>query len=658
MKKNYRLKSALALSLLSLGLLGSVAAADQVNVQILGVNDFHGALTSTGSAYMENGQKVSGAGTAALLSSYLNQAENDFLNNNAGGVSIRVQAGDMVGASPANSGLLQDEPTVKIFNAMKFQYGTLGNHEFDEGLDEFHRIMTGQAPTPGQFASVVDSYPHEASQQSIVIANVVDGNGNVPFADWKPYDIKEIQVGETTEKIGFIGVVTGEIPNLVLKKHYENYTFLNEAETIVKYAKVLRDQGVKAIVVLAHIPATSSADQAQGEMATIMQNVQAKDPENSVDIVFAGHNHMYTNGTVGTTRIVQATSQGKAFANVTGTIDTTTHDFTTVPTAEVKAVDPNGGLAPDASIQTIAADADARIKPVTEARIGTATPAETITREVDKDKESPVGKVITIAQLEMARQAGYAADFAMTNNGGIRADLDVQADGTITWGAAQKVQPFGNILQIIDMTGQDIIDVLNQQYDEEEKYFLQISGLKYIYTNNEDPAQPYKIAKAYKADGTELDPAATYKVVINDFLFGGGDGFSGFTGKHLAGAISSDTETFVNYIKDLDSKGQAVTVPADKVKTYMTAEELSKLEQGTTTTTTSSSSTVQTSTSQTQPTTPSETPEPSTTPEAKKVGKTQKILPRTGQEIINFLPLAGLGILVGLIRFKSKAKKS
>ncbi|CRH88970.1 Endonuclease YhcR precursor [Chlamydia trachomatis] len=655
MKKHYSVKSALALSLLSLGLIGTGIAADQVPVQILGVNDFHGALTTTGSVYLENGQKVSGAGTAALLSSYLNQAEANFLATNANGTSIRVQAGDMVGASPANSGLLQDEPTVKLFNAMKFQYGTLGNHEFDEGLDEFHRILTGQAPTPGQFGSVVDSYPHEASQQTIVIANVVDGNGNMPFADWKPYDIKEIQVGNSTEKMGFIGVVTGEIPNLVLKKHYENYTFLNEAETIVKYAKVLRDQGVKAIVVLAHVPATSSADQAQGEMAAIMQNVQAMDPENSVDIVFAGHNHMYTNGTVGNTRIVQATSQGKAFANVTGTIDTTTHDFTAVPTAEVKAVDPNGGLTPDAAIQAIADDADARIKPVTEARIGTATPAETISREVDKDKESPAGKLITTAQLEMARQAGFAADFAMTNNGGIRSDLDVQADGAITWGAAQKVQPFGNILQIVDMTGQDIIDVLNQQYDEEEKYFLQISGLHYIYTDQDNPAQPYKIAKVYKDDGTELDPNASYKVVINDFLFGGGDGFKGFVGKNLSGAISSDTETFVNYIKDLESKGHAVTVPAQKVKTYMTADEVAKLDQKDTPPTSSSSTSTSTSAAADDPVEPSVS---SSNPNQTNSSKNKKVLPRTGQEAVTILPLIGLSILLGMISFKSGSKKS
>lgn len=87
--------------------------ADQVDVQLLGVNDFHGALDTTGSAYMPEG-KVANAGTAAQLDAYMDDAETEFKQASPEGTSIRVQAGDMVGASPANSGLLQDEPTVKF----------------------------------------------------------------------------------------------------------------------------------------------------------------------------------------------------------------------------------------------------------------------------------------------------------------------------------------------------------------------------------------------------------------------------------------------------------------------------------------------------------------------------------------------------------------
>lgn len=621
MKKTYTLKSRIFLGLTLASLFGGTALADQVEVQILGVNDFHGALSTTGSAYMENNQRIANAGTAAQLAAHLNKAEADFLAGKPNGKSIRVQAGDMVGASPANSGLLQDEPTIKVFNQMGFDYGTIGNHEFDEGLAEFNRILTGQAPQVGLFNPVVDQYPHEASTQKIVVSNVVDAAGQLPFDNWVPYAIEEVKVGDKVEKIGFIGVVTTEIPDLVLKKHYENYQFLDEAETIAKYSKTLSDQGVNAIVVLAHVPSTSVNNQATGEMADIMTQVNQLNPSNSVDVVFAGHNHVYTNGIVGTTRIVQATSQGKAYANVIGTLDTETHDFTTVPEATISAVDPNNGLTPDANVAATVADADARITTVTAAKIGTATPAQTITRDVDENKESPVGRLITTAQLEMAKKAGYNVDFAMTNNGGIRADLDVQADGTITWGAAQKVQPFGNILQIVEMTGQDVINVLNQQYDQDEKYFLQISGLNYIYTDAQNPVtgQKYEVYKAYTPDGKELDLQATYKVVINDFLFGGGDGFSGFTTATLSGAIDADTETFVNYIKGLESTGQSVTVSTTKVKTYKTAEEIQALNQPTPTVTTTAANTTTTSTVTTTPPTTTQVQNPKTETKAKAV---------------------------------------
>lgn len=110
------------------------------NVQFLGINDFHGALSTTGSAYLENGQKFSNTGKAAMLASYLNKSEKEFLaDGGENAKTFRVQAGDMIGASPANSGLLQDMPTIIALNRMGFEIGTLGNHEFDEGLAEFDR---------------------------------------------------------------------------------------------------------------------------------------------------------------------------------------------------------------------------------------------------------------------------------------------------------------------------------------------------------------------------------------------------------------------------------------------------------------------------------------------------------------------------------------
>ena len=544
-----------------------------VPIQLLGINDFHGALSTTGSYYDATGNKTSNAGTVALLAGYFNQAETAFKAQNNTGKTLRVQAGDMVGASPANSGLLQDQPTMRILNQMKFAVGTLGNHEFDEGLGEFNRILTGTKPDPSSgFLPIVKEYNEDYSQDELkggfdlVIANVHEKDGSIPYG-WKPYTIKNVGTATEPINIGFIGVVTTEIPNLVLAEHHKDYTFTDPAEEIVKYSKELVDQDVNAIVVLGHTPSVQgSGETVSGETAEIMNKVKQTDPDNSVDAFFAGHNHVYTNGVVGNTRIVQSTSQGKGYIDLRGEYDPATKDFASTPKATVSAVDPTKGIAKDAAIEEIVADADTRVAQVTEEKIGSADKAEDISRTVNEMGESPVGNLVTDAQVYMANKNGVPVDFAMTNNGGIRDDLKVKPDSSITWGAAQAVQPFGNIMQIVEMTGQQIENVLNQQ---DEKYFLQVSGLKYTVEKN-DTSSVVKEMK--KADGTPIEADKTYKLIINDFLYGGGDGFSEFTNAKLTGALDPDTETFIGYIKDLEAKGQKVSAAIEGRKTLATTE--------------------------------------------------------------------------------------
>lgn len=564
-------------------------AATTIPIQMLGINDFHGSLSTMGSYYGADGSKISGAGTAALLAGYFNQAKSKFLAANSAGKSLRVQAGDMVGASPANSGLLQDQPTMRILNQMKFDVGTLGNHEFDEGLGEFNRILTGTKPDPGSgFYDIVNKYNTDYNQEQlkggfdIVIANVREKNGSIPFG-WKPYTIKNVGTEAEPINIGFIGVITTEIPNLVLAEHHKDYTFTDPAEEIAKYSKELVDQKVNAIVVLGHTPSVQGAGESvSGETADIMNKVNQANPNNSVDAFFAGHNHVYTNGVVGNTRIVQSTSQGKGYIDLQGEIDTTTKDFVSTPKATVSPVIKADDITPDAAVQEIVDDADSRVKEVTDKKIGTADKAEDITRTTNEMGESPVGNLVTDAQVYMADKKGQPVDFAMTNNGGIRDDLKVQVDASITWGAAQAVQPFGNIMQIVEMTGQQIKNVLNQQ---SSKYFLQVSGLKYTVEKNPDTSDadhPYVVKELTKSDGTVLKADETYKLIINDFLYGGGDGFSEFTNAKLVGALDPDTETFIGYIEALEASGEKVSAAIEGRKTLAVidpvAEETEKIK--------------------------------------------------------------------------------
>ncbi|MGX7262830.1 5'-nucleotidase C-terminal domain-containing protein [Enterococcus crotali] len=547
---------------------------EKIPFQILGINDFHGALNTTGSFFDDGGKKIANAGTAPLLAGYLNRAQEQFASENNGAQTLRVQAGDMVGASPASSGLLQDEPTIKVLNQMDFSVGTLGNHEFDEGLHEFNRIMVGGKPLNDPYG-ILTAYPREASKTEIVIGNVVKkGTEEIPFG-WKPYTIKEVGTTNNKVKVGFIGVVTTEIPNLVLREHYEEYDFLDEAETIAYYSSKLKEEGVNAIIVLAHIPATSKGDTVNGEAAEIIDKVNEIYPENSVDAFFAAHNHQYTNGVVKKTRVVQSTAQGKGYIDLQGTLDPNTKDFTETPKAKVLPVDPAAKDVPkvDVKVEATVRDAEERVASVTNKKIGTAKEKGPITREVNDSKESPLGNLITDGQVAMAKAQGIDADFAMTNNGGIRADLIVEENRDITWGAAQAVQPFGNIMQVVEMTGTQIEQVLNEQYDEEERYFLQISGLNYTYVATEAKEQPFKVHEMFKADGTPIQADQIYLVVINDFLFGGGDGFSAFTGAKLVNAIQPDTETFIGYIEGKEAAGEMIAASVEQRKKLVDPSE-------------------------------------------------------------------------------------
>ncbi|MBC2105550.1 5'-nucleotidase C-terminal domain-containing protein [Listeria booriae] len=540
-----------------------------VPVQILGINDFHGALDTPSSSPLG---KIGGAD---YLATNLNNTEASFLTangltDNTAANSIRVQAGDMVGASPAVSGLLQDEPTIKVLNRMKFEIGTLGNHEFDEGLAEFKRILDGGDTT--DFNEITQNYDHEASDMSIVVGNVVKkSDGTIPYG-FKPYEIKNMGGVD----VGFIGVVTTEIPSLVLANHIQDYNFLDEAETIAKYSAELQAKGVKAIVVLSHVPALTPGNPTNGEGSVsgaavdMMNKVNQIAPDNSVDLVLAGHNHQYTNGKVGNTRIVQSYNNGKAYSNVTGVLNKTTKDFEATPNAEIKYNLQD--VTPDAGVRSVIDEAYALVNPVISKPIGQMDSA-VMTRDTNADNESPLGNLITDGQREMAKKAEIAVDFAMTNNGGIRADLvGTAANGSyaVTWGAAQAVQPFGNILQVVELTGADIVEALNQQYDESEKYFLQVSGLTYTYTKND--AGEKRVVDVKKEDGTKLDESATYRVVINDFLFGGGDSFSAFTKGKQVDVIDPDTDTFINYIQ---SQTKLVTPELGR-KVFKTEAEIAK----------------------------------------------------------------------------------
>jgi len=162
---------------------------------------------------------------------------------------------------------------------------------------------------------------------------------------------------------------------------------------------------------------------------------------------------------------------------------------------------------------------------------------------------TPLGNLIADAQ-----RAALGTDFAFMNPGGIRNDLvfaatannAADADGLALWGELFQIQPFGNVLVQLNLTGQQIYDLLNQQFAVNR--FLQISGLTYTWDNSLPAAS--RVVEVRK-DGVAIDKTASYSVTANNFIVGGGDGFSVFlsgTG-NLVGPI--DLDAFLTYVASL-----------------------------------------------------------------------------------------------------------
>lgn len=547
---------------------------NDIPVQILGINDVHGNIDTTGKTWIGY-RSYQNAGNAARLAGYLNNAESDFKQKNPNGTSIRVEAGDIVGASPATSSLLQDEPTMHALKEMHIEIGTLGNHEFDKGLDEFDRILEGKAPKKGQFNQEEQDYPHENSGIQIVVANLIrKSDGQIPFG-WKPYLIKEVESNGKKSKIGFIGIETTDLPKLTFAKNLKDYEVLDEAESIAKYDKILQDQGVHAIVVLAHTGVETYKGKTEGDAVKILQKLYRIDPDNSVDLYIAAHSHQYADGAVGNTKIVQAASFSKAYDDSIGYIDPSTNDFVKgsllTHVYPVMSSTDDKDIKADPDVEQVIKDAQQRTSKITNSVIGKAEKAKDITKDLNSDTENEVGDLVVDAQLAEAKREGIAADVALTNGGGVRSDLKVDPDGSIKWKSAQAVQPFSNQLQVFEMTGKQLYDVLNSQYDatNEDRYYL-LSGMHYVYTTQNDKAFPKKIAVLYDSNNHPVDPNKVYRVITSNYLV---DSTKQFKGAKKVADIGVDTDIFVNYLKHQTEAGKLITAPILNRKKEVTPEE-------------------------------------------------------------------------------------
>jgi 5'-nucleotidase len=340
---------------------------------------------------------------------------------------------------------------------------------------------------------------------------------------------------------------------MVMSSGVSMLEFTDEADAINEQVKTLKRQNVHAIVVLLHQGAYQTSY--DGPTDPSKNTLTSADPlmnildrlDDDVDVVVSGHSHSFTNALVknahsSTFLVTQAYSAGTAYADIQLGIDHKSKDVVSKSAAIYTTwADAGPGLSPDPKVSDLVAAADAKVAPLTQQVIGTA--AAEITRTQNDAGESALGNLIADSQ----RQA-MGTDFAFVNPSGIRDDIHV---GSVTWGQLYTVQPFNNILMKINLTGQQIYDVLNQQYASPSQPYtkmLQISGLTYTWDNNLPVGN--QIVEVRK-NGTPIDKTAVYTVTVNNFLQGGGDNFTVFKSGTNPVVGPVDLDALVSYVKGL-----------------------------------------------------------------------------------------------------------
>ena len=546
MKKNKVYVLVIVLALLSAVMLTPAAAAGKpasVTVQILAVNDFHGALDPSLTKPSSTNQTTwYYRGGAEYLANFVKTAAGTNLN------TVKVSAGDMIGASPLLSSIFHDEPTINAFNLMGFEFSAVGNHEFDEGWQELLRMQNGGChPIDGCIPGVP---AFTGAEFNYMTANVIRlDNGQTLFPSFMVKQFGNI-------KVGFIGISLESTPTIVVPSGVAGLEFQPEVDAINYYVKYLKDtEGLKAIVVLLHDgagagPTINTCNTSDPFFANVVMQI---DPE--VDALITGHSHNAYNCQITVKKnyepmlVTSAGYNGRYLTEIDLTIAGTNGQVIARTATNIPVETPYLSAVPDADMTALLAPYRAIAVPIANHVIGSIT-ADIKRNSLDSTAESALGDVIADAQLEAtAPAAAGGAVVAMTNPGGIRTDLIYaqsvgEGDGNVTYGEAFAVQPFSNTLVTMSLTGAQLKAVLEQQATAAKT--LQISA-SLTYTWTKSAAAESKVSNLM-INGVAVNPTATYRVTVNNFLAAGGDGFTRLTAGTDLFTGGVDLDAFVNYI--------------------------------------------------------------------------------------------------------------
>jgi len=509
------------------------------SVQLLSFNDYHGHLEATdGPLSKSQDPTQTPVGGAEYLSSKLSE-----LRAKVGDAdSLTVAAGDLIGGSTFLSGMFHDEPSVESLNTMGLDVSSVGNHEFDEGTTELLRMQDGGChPKDGCY---FPDQPYPGADFTWLAANVVrkdTGKTLLPGTSIKTVN---------GVRVGFIGMTLEATPTLVSPAGVASVDFKDEVQTANAQAEQLKAQGVKAIVVLLHEGGyqARTINDCDGISEPIAQIAAQMTPE--VDEIITGHTHQGYICSLpdpdGNPRLVtSAADYGRAVTETTLVLNTRSGDVIREKTTAVNHL--VNRAAKDPAVSDIIAKWNTLAGPLKAKVVGTHTDDILGDSGGNRGIETPMADLVADAILWGTTGDKGGAQIAFMNVGGVREDLPLkpkyaEGPGEITYAEAYDIAPFGNLLNTLDLTGAQIKEILEQQYQPIEargSRAMLALGVSKGFTYEWDATNPQGsrvVNGSMMLNGTPIDLNATYRVGTLSFLAQDGDSFTAFTkGTNLLG---------------------------------------------------------------------------------------------------------------------------
>lgn len=488
---------------------------------ILYISDFHGQLTPLSQTADTFSAPTFGIGGAAYLKPWFDIYRGEVPSTGAYSV-ITLSGGDLVGATPPISNFFGDKPTMLVANQMGLSADTLGNHSFDRGSTYLRTELIPLA-----------NFPYLAS-------NVVFQSNNKLPPEWMASKIFNFE----GFKLGVIGFTLPELPTLIFPGYLDPFKVIDPTTTInAEAARLLSRGGVNAIIAVGHEGGDGSdIFNPTGEL------VDLADSLTGVNAVLGGHTHAeYITFRPDGKLVTETPNGGLRFNRIRLTIDTGTKKVIYMTADYHKPWDI--GITPDPAIQAYIDQLTAELAPIMSTVIGNSSVAIprsdscsiSTTRGDGRACESLVGDVAADA-LRMT----YNTDFAITNSGGLRANLTCVSGASfcptytpppypISRGQVLAVLPFGNVVFTVSINGAELKAYLENGVSlmplTDQGRFPQVSGLCFTYNVEAIAGSRVTGAVRQATDGSctgaaiDLTAASTYKIAENDYMATGGDGY-------------------------------------------------------------------------------------------------------------------------------------